>query len=317
MMEKIIKRILSLLSAGIFILAIGTVSKWLSDIHMVFELLSNFVFQYAVVATLSALIFLAARQFKWFLLSFMCVVINVAQIVPYYLNTPANVSALESTAALKILHANVLSSNQNYQALLDEVDQTQPDVIFLQEVNTSWLAGIGSLKNKYPYVHLLPRNDNFGIAMLSRLPVENVQTRALRSDVPSIEATLSIQGKKITLLSTHPVPPISSDYLARRNDQLLGIANWSASKKDQSLVVIGDLNLTMFSNKYGQLENAGLSDCRKGFGINPTWPAGSVLTPILKIALDHCFVTGANVRSFGLGNDIGSDHLPVVVEIAF
>ncbi len=51
-----------------------------------------------------------------------------------------------------------------------------------------------------------------------------------------------------------------------------------------------------------------------GFGLKPTWPTS---LPLLMIPLDHCLLSpGLRVTSFEVGPRVGSDHLPVLVEIA-
>jgi len=51
-----------------------------------------------------------------------------------------------------------------------------------------------------------------------------------------------------------------------------------------------------------------------------TWPArvgGIPWPPPLRIAIDHCFVSpGIGIAGLAAGPDIGSDHLPLLIDIA-
>ena len=56
---------------------------------------------------------------------------------------------------------------------------------------------------------------------------------------------------------------------------------------------------------------------RLGFGVQATWPSVYRIPPMM-IPIDHCLVS-PDVRVVGrrVGPHIGSDHLPVIVELQF
>jgi endonuclease/exonuclease/phosphatase (EEP) superfamily protein YafD len=53
----------------------------------------------------------------------------------------------------------------------------QPDIVFLQEVNTGWATTLEAFA-EYPYRHIVPRQDSFGIAMPSHITPERIETVA-------------------------------------------------------------------------------------------------------------------------------------------
>ena len=57
---------------------------------------------------------------------------------------------------LRILSANVLSSNTRYDALLKLVEHENPDVIVLSEITPRWIEEIAELKNHYPHFRAVP-----------------------------------------------------------------------------------------------------------------------------------------------------------------
>ena len=77
---------------------------------------------------------------------------------------------------------------------------------------------------------------------------------------------------------------------------------------------MGDLNTTSWSPFFSDLiEESGLRDSRKGFGIQTTWPDGLFL---LRIPIDHCLVSkDISVLDRRVGPSIGSDHFPVTVDL--
>ena len=80
-------------------------------------------------------------------------------------------------------------------------------------------------------------------------------------------------------------------------------------------LLCADLNATPWSPHFGDLlRDAGLRDARRGFGHQPTWPAP--LGAAARIPIDHCLVSaGIAVRDLRVTAPIGSDHLPVVVDL--
>jgi hypothetical protein len=117
----------------------------------------------------------------------------------------------------------------------------------------------------------------------------------------------------ITLISTHSLPPSSKQYYQLRDTQLFAIAD-ARMELGQHLIIMGDLNTTAYSDAYKLLlEATGLRNANAGFGLQPTWPASFL--PFW-IPIDHVLVSeNFTVLSHKTGPAIGSDHLPVVVEL--
>jgi endonuclease/exonuclease/phosphatase (EEP) superfamily protein YafD len=81
-------------------------------------------------------------------------------------------------------------------------------------------------------------------------------------------------------------------------------------------ICIGDLNTTMWSRYFRDfVEQSGLASVREGFGVLPTWP--TFMGPNwMMLPIDHCLVS-ADIRvvTASVGDRIGSDHLPLIVEL--
>jgi endonuclease/exonuclease/phosphatase (EEP) superfamily protein YafD len=88
-----------------------------------------------------------------------------------------------------------------------------------------------------------------------------------------------------------------------------------AAKESGPVVVAGDLNMSPWSPFFSRLVKAsGLTDSEPGFGFQPTWPT---YQPILYLPLDHVLVSrDVIVADRRTAADVGSDHLPVVIDIA-
>ena len=115
------------------------------------------------------------------------------------------------------------------------------------------------------------------------------------------------------MIGSHPLPPVNPEYLRARNRQLDDLARFVSSQESHAKIVMMDMNATPWSYVFKDfLENSGLRDSRRGFGVQPTWPTWM---PLLWIPIDHVFVSeGIKIVSRKIGPSLGSDHYPVTVD---
>ena len=284
----------------------------LDEWHRLLELFCHFRLQYLAAALLLAVALLLLRDRKLAFAMLAIAAINAALVVPWYTRTA--VIAVDQAAALTILHANVYGQNKDYPRFLDLIAVEQPDIFFVQEFRVGLQNALQAVHADYPYRELLARDDNFGIAVYSRLPLDTVVTHESPPyALPSLVVTARTAAGPLTLLSTHPVPPIGAEEYAGRNRQLQDIG-MLINSLPAPLVLIGDLNVSMWSFHYELLaERTGLRDARTGFGILPSWP---VQLPFARIPIDHCLVSpGVEVLDIRIGPAIGSDHLPLIARL--
>lgn len=299
----------------IFLASISLLSFW-GNHHFYLELLSHFRFQYFLLAfgfTIFCFIFrYKKRAFAFLILAS----INSSTIFAYFLpkNTPdPSIFAAQTT---RLLFANVLTQNTRSDFLIDLIQKENPHIVVLQETNNRWLQELSLLDSSYPYRLVQTREDNFGIAILSKLPLTNKEILFLGDlELPSLKATISINNQKINLLSTHPIPPISKQASASRNQQIKEVG-LKLKEMNSPKLLIGDLNLTAGSYYFEWVSrDVKLKNARHGFGWLPSWP--SQYPFLLRIPIDHCLVSSEiEIIDFRLGPNIGSDHLPIIIDFA-
>lgn len=280
---------------------------------MPLELTSHFRMQYFLILAIAALIFIYKKRGRHLAVTLLCLVGNGCVIIPWYIADSSNPAGSGGTQ-IRILLSNVHTSNDEYQRLIELINKENPDVIVLQEIDNKWVSKLGELKKTYSFQKVIARADNFGIGVFSKIHLENIMGRKFgQSQAPTIVATINYGCNHCVLVATHTLPPASPGYFSQRNQQLADIAEF-VNDSNHSSIVIGDLNLTMWSYYYGKfLDDSGLKDARKGFGINPTWPT---MIPPLYIPLEHCLCSSdIEVLDFRTGQRIGSDHLPLVVDL--
>ncbi|MEX0727750.1 MAG: endonuclease/exonuclease/phosphatase family protein [Planctomycetaceae bacterium] len=289
------------------------------------ELCSHFRVQMAMVGLILCLmlcreqtpVFNKIRKVSWRLFAFLPVVIHFAFIVGWYLPGKSFFAAGSGKQPVRLLIANVHTSNSQYEKLVALVEREQPDVIALNEVDLGWLTALKPLHERYPYRLEIPQSDNFGIAIFSRLYIIHNDVFALGKDQPpAIEvAVWSDDNRELTVVAAHTYPPMGNRLMNARNRQL-EILGKRMANIDGSRVLVGDFNVSMFSPYYRDLEaTTGLENARQEFGILPTWPTRR---RVMMIPIDHCLHSGdIEIHDCRVGADIGSDHLPLIVDIAF
>ena len=297
-------------SLGAFGLCLLTLAAFAGDRHWLLELITHFRPHYAAGLFICTAVYAFACRFRLTALFVACALLNVLVLAPRF--TPRATPPADAPT-IKLLLANVLTDNRDHASLLALIAREQPDVIALLEVNDGWLHALAPLSITHPHSHRVPRADNFGIVLFSRLPLSDLKTVYLSpSEVPSIRATLTLGTCPISLLATHPLPPGTADNLTLRDLQLAAIARWS-TEAPHPAIVLGDLNCTPWSPAFRTLLREGaLHDT--GRGLNPTWPDQPWL---LRIPLDHCLTSSAfAVADHRVGPHIGSDHFPLIVTLA-
>lgn len=289
--------------------ATATFLSLLARLHWLFDDLTSFTAQYAIAAALCLAVLLALSRFRRAAIAAVILGTNVARLWP-----ESNVTAAAAGPPLGLVSANVHASNRDFDAFLSFVEAESPDLLLVLEVSPAWAETLEPLRDRYPHSTIRPRQDNFGIAFFSRVPAEIEIVESGDAELPSVVARLTHDGRPLTVIGAHPLPPVSSATAAARNAQLAAIAK-AAREGEGEVVVAGDLNVSPWSPHFHDLLRDGnLSDSRCGFGIQPTWPT---FFPPLMTPIDHVFVSkGLVVLDRRVGPGIGSDHRPVVARFA-
>jgi len=277
------------------------------------ELLSHFRLQYLVMAIIAAISLWLCAQPRWALLMIFPIAYHASAIMPWYITDTHDDN--KPVAEFVVIQSNLQHGNQQYDKLFKLVEQASPDLLVLLEVDEAWQKELHVLDHRYPFQQVIPRHDNFGIAILSRWPLHNIKVLQLDPMfTPSIQADVAMGEHTITLLATHPVPPINQQLYLARNEQFNNISLLANQRRQYPMMIIGDFNSSMWSDDYQiLLQGSGLKNVRQGFGILPTWP---VNIPPLMIPLDHTLISsGLRTLSVHTGTEIGSDHLPLVMRL--
>ncbi len=215
----------------------------------------------------------------------------------------------------KIISINIFSDNNKFQYLKDYLKTENSDVLVLQELTPAWQKHVDFVRKEYPYFKEEVRDNNFGIAIYSKIPFDTIITRSYDNDMhPSLIGELKINGKPLSILATHPVPPLPNQArFERRNKQYQLIKKEIDHLPNKNIILIGDLNSTVYSPNFKLVQSDRMKDARAGFGLNNSWNA---FIPLFRTNIDQCWVSkDIKVTNFYRGKDIKSDHFPIVAEL--
>jgi endonuclease/exonuclease/phosphatase (EEP) superfamily protein YafD len=213
--------------------------------------------------------------------------------------------------AIRALLLNVHTESSGFDRVRRLIADEHPDLIGLVEVDQRWLDALAPALAGYARLEQ-PRTDNFGVALYARGQITGA-IEDLGSRQPTVLACVAIDEARFAVILTHPLPPMSAAALAEQGDQLDAVADRARAVRGPVLVM-GDLNATPWSRPFRRLiDRSGLCDSRAGFGLQASFPATSV---VLRIPIDHLLASCAvGVRDRRIGRDVGSDHLPVLVDL--
>ena len=278
-----------------------------------FELFTHFRLQYAAVQLPLVVALLARRRFLWCVAVAAAVLPNALPVLPYWSHSAAGAAAsAPSVEPITLIAVNVEARNTSHERLLDIVAAEDPDLLMVVEFTPAWRERLRPLYERFPYRVLHPRPDAFGVALLSRHPLEAVRTPSLESS-PAVDARVLTPRGGFRLIGVHLRPPTARNSAAERGRQLTALAAL-LREVEEPVVVAGDFNLTPYSPYFRNfLRETELRDARGGFGPGISWPT---FLPILGIPIDHCMVSSEfKVGGYRRLPAFGSDHYPILVEL--
>lgn len=300
--------------AGFISSAFTALALWQSEEHLL-ELLTHFRVQYLAFGVVLLFYWLLVSRRALLLFGLWCVLANAAVILPVYLeHGQEGRQGGEQGETIRLMVANVNEKNRKTEQFVDFVRQELPDVLAVLEVDNHWARALNQLQDTYPYKFEYPRADNFGSAIYSRLPLENVKLIGFDSTgrLSIVADVLQKQGP-LHVVATHPHPPVRPSGARSRNEHLQNLGAYLRAQSGE-VAVLADLNVSLWSPVYLRLEqDSGLRNARLGFGLFLTWPQQM---PLLYIPIDHILLSpGLSVQKLTSPSIPGSDHRAIVADI--
>ena len=220
-------------------------------------------------------------------------------------------------ADYRLFLMNVLTKNERKSEVIEQIRSKDPDFVVLLETDANWIDAVTKgLGEDWQYRKSVPRSDNFGIAVFSKVPFEDTEVKefSISRLTPSICATFDLDGKQFRLVGVHPVPPMNPFAFDARNELFTGLSADVIMNNPQHTIVAGDFNCTPWSPWFYKLcRDTNLENSMKGQGLGVSWTPFK--TQLIGLPIDHV-LAGSNIAvvSRDVGEWNGSDHRSVCVD---
>ncbi len=323
-LARLLVIILSLLVIFLSVLSLShNVASWY------FELLDFPRLHYLILAFFLLVIFaLLSKEWKWTDWALVAglvgvILIQCSYILPYLLGPKsvpdASAEEISDSNTVGIVIANVLMTNRRADAFLSIVKAQKPDMILAMEVDEWWVDQLQTLRDDYPYAVEFPTDNAYGMALYSRLPLDQVEVKFLDDEkIPSIHTKVKLPGTRTFWFhGIHPVAPVPSsrypDGKGEREVTLARVGDMVAAATLPS-VVAGDFNDVSWSHTSRMFSARGkLGNVRLGRGLFNTFSADSYIE---RWPLDHFFVTDDfKLHKLERLPDFHSDHLALYARL--
>ena len=169
---------------------------------------------------------------------------------------------------VSVVMANVYSGNLDLTRLQSWISPDKPDLLGVLEVSPGHQPTLESLG--YEHSTVIPRTNNFGLALLSK--EKPLNTRILGEESPCPSVLADFESYRVLLM--HPPPPVSSE-LRDIGDQQVELLLQTLGSSEKPTVVMGDFNATGWDLRLLPLKAAGLRDARAALSALTTAGAGN------------------------------------------
>jgi endonuclease/exonuclease/phosphatase (EEP) superfamily protein YafD len=311
-MKLVLKIAAALLTLFAMLLIVATALSMLAPYHWVLDTVANLRVQgvLAILVLLGGAVLL--RYWSLVMIAVFLLLVNLSMV---------NFGSLQSShltppqRSLRVVTTNVLTVNSRHDAIIEELQQIDADVIVVVELSPRLALRLrDAFDQSHPYRTFAERDsDNFGIGVLSRLPIESSEYL----QQPGCPLSLDVVAGGYRFVATHPYPPIGNSNFASRNNQLAMLAERvrSTAARPERTVLLGDFNLTPWNATFTDLlRRSGLRLAAPRWNWQPTWYARPGLPFGLQI--DHVLISDDLVcTGHRVGEDCGSDHRSVCVDL--
>ena len=272
-------------------------------------------------------ILLVLRRWRWSLIYTPALILFTVQYGPLLL---PNVSdAPISVPHLRVLTYNLGSVVEDVEHTADVIRAADAHIVALQELLSPVALRLQrELADLYPYRALHP-TDNYarGVGLLSKYPIlDDVYLDQIILGGQQTRIALAADTT-ITVLNVHPVAPAARLFglESALRSQEISYALDRAAQVTDPLLLVGDFNTTDQTDEYARIAARYRDAFRvSGTGFGATFPNFTRfayrlrwLPPIIRIDYVFYDANWQAISAYTLGDHGGSDHYPVLAELAF
>jgi endonuclease/exonuclease/phosphatase (EEP) superfamily protein YafD len=279
-------------------------------------------------------------SWRYALIVIACTAPTVRSLVLVHSSTQTLPASPSPSSQLRLLNLNALGFTDLSKVLLKEIEDRNPDVVTLQEVNPQMAEALRThLSQRYPCQILDPVPDSWGMGIISKLPCSALPVPSDGHWVgkPQLVELRMIGGRKVLVANIHSIHPHAplepepdkqgslltsfSQTVKAREAAIQQVLDTIAATSEKSAVIAGDLNATMRNTVYEKIRAAGYTDSwltNHSFMRGSTWPSLATLgvqLPAELFRIDFVFHSEGlrTIHSQLLSTTLGSDHIGMLV----
>jgi endonuclease/exonuclease/phosphatase (EEP) superfamily protein YafD len=293
-------------------ISLPLVAGLLGRLHPALDAFSHFRAHLAVLLAMACLLLLATRQ--WLhgaagLLLAIGAFATTSSLVFWHAATPAAATDADGPR-YRLLQLNMRYDHPEPARVLSLIGRTRPDVVTLNEASPAWRQSLRAISAAYPHRLDCPDERSVGsVLILSRRPFLDLGACGLGGRFGLV--TVDFGGHAVEIASLHLLWPWPYSQPRQIRDLLPTLG----SLGDHALLA-GDFNAVDWSASVRAIAAAG------GFTemprLGPTWlvrSAPDALRRWIGLPIDHVLAKpGVVLIDARRLEDVGSDHLPVLVE---
>jgi endonuclease/exonuclease/phosphatase (EEP) superfamily protein YafD len=296
--------------AGLLVGVLGLAATRLGWLWPNFDVLSNFTLHCIFWIVAFALATIVPRFKVLTAIVLMIAMVTIWGARSYVGNDHAVPATNSNTRVINIAHFNTKARNHNNDAIQEQLETFDADIVTILEARVDKLPMIENLRKRYPYIHGCIGIDKCEMAILSKFPfvATSKPAPAPAGALPYVWVKFGADLGSLTYIGIH------SQRFPNMKKQWAHVEDLRHLIESQSgnIVLTGDFNTTPFSRTMSAIE--------QGTGLTrltnlATWPSQMQLP---QLAIDHILVSkgvsAASPEYAGLA--AGSDHLPIHMRLA-
>ena len=222
---------------------------------------------------------------------------------------------LPSNNKLRLMTINLFYDNpvSNFENIREMILYEKPDIIQFQEFSPQMIDKIKNLKSIFTYSTEINKHMSlFDSVILSKYPLINSSVE----NYNIIQTSLSVNETEIAVFGIHlnnQLSPKRFNLALKQMDYLKTLIENS----NKNIILIGDLNMTSASRRFSNfLKETNLYTYTSYNNPTSTWPA--FLPNFLGVQLEHVlFSKNFKLINKKTTNNFGSDHRPLIVDLAY
>ena len=300
-------------------IGVGLVGLWVAALVWLFRVAESFPMTWMLLSGLSLILLaawpataIAVALKRWWMVGAGAglIVLQLVLLVP--LVTGRDLAYGSDT--LTVGSANVYAGNTELRAMGEQLTQSPPDVLVLEEFPIEAIIAFREAGLEEVYPHQVQRpGGTLGMAVYSRFELR--ERKDTGAPVDELVVDVVRPGRPtFRVIGVHVFPPQAGDSASWHRD--LRLLDRYLARQTGDWIAIGDYNATFDHRAYRDLLDGGRRDAHivTGRPWARSWPAGRAMPPFLLI--DHAVLApgmGASATRERTVN--GSDHRMIEVDV--